>query len=59
MIMITIIVLYFIQIRHADDFPSTGPLLVTIIINFIVITPQLLNLSYPDTSIHLSTTQLS
>ena len=28
MIMITIIILYFIQIRHTDDFPPTGTLLV-------------------------------
>ena len=33
MIMITIIILYFIQIRHPDDFPSTGTHLV--IISFI------------------------
>ena len=31
MIMITIIILYFIQIRHTDDFPPTGTLLVSII----------------------------
>ena len=28
---ITIIILYFIQIRHTDDFPSTGTRLVIII----------------------------
>ena len=28
MIIITIIILYFIQIRHTDDFPSTGTRLV-------------------------------
>ena len=28
MIVITIIILYFIQIRHTDDFPSTGTRLV-------------------------------
>ena len=31
MIMIKIIILYFIQIRHTDDFPPTGTLLVIII----------------------------
>ena len=30
MIIIQIIILYFIQIRHTDDFPSTGTRLVTI-----------------------------
>ena len=34
MIMITIIILYFIQIRHTDDFPPTGTLLVIIMITF-------------------------
>ena len=32
MIIIKIIILYFIQIRHTDDFPSTGTRLVIIII---------------------------
>ena len=32
MIIIKIIILYFIQIRHTDDFPSTGTRLVSIII---------------------------
>ena len=27
MILINIIILYFVQIAHADDFPSTGPCL--------------------------------
>ena len=31
MIIIKIIILYFIQIRHTDDFPSTGTRLVHII----------------------------
>ena len=31
MIIIKIIILYFIQIRHSDDFPSTGTRLVSII----------------------------
>ena len=31
MIIIKIIILYFIQIRHTDDFPSTGTRLVYII----------------------------
>ena len=31
MIIIKIIILYFIQIRHTDDFPSTGTRLVIII----------------------------
>ena len=31
MIIIKIIILYFIQIRHTDDFPSTGTRLVCII----------------------------
>ena len=31
MIIIKIIILYFIQIRHPDDFPSTGTRLVLII----------------------------
>ena len=31
MIIIKIIILYFIQIRHTDDFPSTGTRLVFII----------------------------
>ena len=31
MIIITIIILYFIQIRHTDDFPSTGTRLVRVI----------------------------
>ena len=30
MIISTIIILYFIQIRHTDDFPSTGTRLVTL-----------------------------
>ena len=30
MIIIKIIILYFIQIRHTDDFPSTGTRLVRI-----------------------------
>ena len=30
MIIIKIIILYFIQIRHTDDFPSTGTRLVSI-----------------------------
>ena len=30
MIIIKIIILYFIQIRHTDDFPSTGTRLVNI-----------------------------
>ena len=30
MIIIKIIILYFIQIRHTDDFPSTGTRLVLI-----------------------------
>ena len=37
MIMIKIIILYFIQIRHTDDFPPTGTLLVIIIITIIII----------------------
>ena len=32
MIIIKLIILYFIQIRHTDDFPSTGTRLVTIIV---------------------------
>ena len=32
MIIIKVIILYFIQIRHIDDFPSTGTRLVIIII---------------------------
>ena len=32
MIMIKIIILYFIQIRHTDDFPPTGTLLVILIV---------------------------
>ena len=32
MIIIKIIILYFIQIRHTDDFPPTGTLLVLLII---------------------------
>ena len=36
MIIIKIIILYFIQIRHTDDFPSTGTHLV-IIINIIIL----------------------
>ena len=35
MIMIKIIILYSIQIRHTDDFPPTGTLLV--IINFLIL----------------------
>ena len=31
MIIIKIIILYFIQIRHTDDFPSTGTRLVVVI----------------------------
>ena len=31
MIIIKIIILYFMQIRHTDDFPSTGTRLVSII----------------------------
>ena len=31
MIIIKIIILYFIQIRHTDDFPPTGTLLVVVI----------------------------
>ena len=31
MIIIKIIILYFIQIRHTDDFPPTGTLLVSVI----------------------------
>ena len=31
MIIIKIIILYFIQIRHTDDFPPTGTLLVILI----------------------------
>ena len=31
MIIIKIIILYFIQIRHTDDFPSTGTRLVSVI----------------------------
>ena len=34
MIIIKIIILYFIQIRHTDDFPSTGTRLVTIIVRY-------------------------
>ena len=30
MTIIKIIILYFIQIRHTDDFPSTGTLLVVL-----------------------------
>ena len=30
MIIIKIVILYFIQIRHTDDFPSTGTRLVTL-----------------------------
>ena len=33
MIIIKIIILYFIQIRHTDDFPSTGTRLVRLICN--------------------------
>ena len=32
MIIIKIIILYFIQIRHTDDFPSTGTRLVLVIV---------------------------
>ena len=32
MIIIKIIIIYFIQIRHTDDFPSTGTRLVLIIV---------------------------
>ena len=32
MIIIKIIILYFIQIRHTDDFPSTGTRLIIITI---------------------------
>ena len=39
MIIIKIIILYFIQIRHTDDFPSTGTRLV-----IITITPNKLNI---------------
>ena len=37
MIIIKIIILYFIQIRHTDDFPSTGTRLVIIILAIIII----------------------
>ena len=33
MIIIKIIILYFIQIRHTDDFPSTGTRLVVIMLS--------------------------
>ena len=39
MIMIKIIILYFIQIRHTDDFPRTGTLLVMITIAYSQIQP--------------------
>ena len=32
MVIIKIVILYFIQIRHTDDFPSTGTRLVSIIV---------------------------
>ena len=35
MIIIKIIMLYFIQIRHTGDFPSTGTRLVTISIDYV------------------------
>ena len=37
MIIIKIIILYFIKIRHTDDFPPTGTLLVIIIIYLLYI----------------------
>ena len=37
MIIINIFILYFIQIRHTDDFPSTGTRLVIIIAIIIII----------------------
>ena len=37
MIMIKIIILYFIQIRHTDDFSSTGTRLVIVILTDIII----------------------
>ena len=37
MIITKIIILYFIQIRHSDDFPSTGTRLVIIIVLAIII----------------------
>ena len=37
MIITKIIILYFIQIRHSDDFPSTGTRLVIIIIIVVVL----------------------
>ena len=35
MIIIKISILYFIQIRHTDDFPSAGTRLVAIIVNIV------------------------
>ena len=36
MIIIKIIILYFIQIRHTDDFPSTGTRLVYLINDIVI-----------------------
>ena len=35
MIIIIIIILYFIQVTHSDDFPLTGTLLVRIIVRIV------------------------
>ena len=40
MIIINIIILYFIQIRHTDDFASTGTGLVQIMILALLTTPS-------------------
>ena len=45
MILINIIILYFIQITHTDDFPSTGPHLVQVNLWFSVATLVLDNVS--------------
>ena len=39
MIIIKIIILYFIQIRHTDDFPPTGTLLVSISRRSVIVLP--------------------
>ena len=45
MIIIKIIILYFIQIRHTDDFPSTGTRLVFLktcmILLYVIISPHI------------------